>query len=631
MKEFLQQPTPVPPQVELPPDFPDIPAEVIERFPSAVDWQRRLDEFWTRTQQAIQQAQDQTARQVNANVVYTVDTFRINVNGVPTPMFTLDSTGIKLGDVLVVSTAGRKVFIGAGAYEDADTPFYVDTLGFFSLGDSLTWNPDTDTLTVNGIINATSGTIGGFDIGADYIRDTANSFGLASTVTGGDDVRFWAGDTFANRATAPFRIYESGVITVGQGASYQYNNVRMISGITALDNFFFGPSGNFTMSGSGNFAAGNGAFIDNTIGDANTAVGSNVLANNTTGSANIAIGGDCMAANTTGFGNTAFGLFALTANERGGYNVAIGADAMLNNVDGSSNVAIGYAALNSLNPGNIHSYNVAVGINCGQGITTGVNNTIIGARVTGLSGTLSNNIILAIGDGTIKARYNSTWTLSDGLDVTGALSADSLDSTPIGAISPSTGAFTTLSATGQISTTATGAVFSTGALTGSAKYASFANTAGTAEFGILASGHGYAGTTSADDFDIYVNGSTVGAFSSTGLAVTGTLSATGVITAGNGAASTNAALIIDGASTNNFGAILFFRRAGVTSWRIGHTSAISGGASSDLAVYDETSGAVRSTFSTTGLSITGGLTVSGLAGVGTRNVVVDAAGVMSAP
>jgi len=56
-------------------------------------------------------------------------------------------------------------------------------------------------------------TIGDFRLGADYLRDAANSFGLASTVTAGDDVRFWAGDTFANRATAPFRLTEAGVLT----------------------------------------------------------------------------------------------------------------------------------------------------------------------------------------------------------------------------------------------------------------------------------------------------------------------------------------------------------------------------------------------------------------------------------
>lgn len=66
---------------------------------------------------------------------------------------------------------------------------------------------------LSGSIAATSGTIGGFDIGSDYVRDAADSFGIASTVTGGDDVRFWAGDTYANRASADFRVTEAGAVT----------------------------------------------------------------------------------------------------------------------------------------------------------------------------------------------------------------------------------------------------------------------------------------------------------------------------------------------------------------------------------------------------------------------------------
>lgn len=83
---------------------------------------------------------------------------------------------------------------------------------------------------VTGNITVTTGTIGGFEIGADYIRDAANSFGLASTVTGGDDVRFWAGTTFANRTAAPFTVTESGVMTAkdvylgGTQIQYRINN-----------------------------------------------------------------------------------------------------------------------------------------------------------------------------------------------------------------------------------------------------------------------------------------------------------------------------------------------------------------------------------------------------------------------
>jgi ribosomal protein S19 len=66
---------------------------------------------------------------------------------------------------------------------------------------------------ITGGIIANTGTIGGFNIGVDYMRDIANSMGLASTVTGGDDVRFWSGSTFASRATAPFRVTEAGAVT----------------------------------------------------------------------------------------------------------------------------------------------------------------------------------------------------------------------------------------------------------------------------------------------------------------------------------------------------------------------------------------------------------------------------------
>lgn len=233
-----QQPSPVAPQVELPAEFPDIPAEVLERFPSARQWQRDLDEFWTRTKQSIQTAQTQAANYANARVVYSVDTFLIYAkNGIPEPMFALDSTGVKLGDVLVINTPGRKMYIGEGVYADDGTPFYVDTLGFFSLGSSLTWNPETDTLDITGVINATSGTIGGFEIGSDYIRDSNNSFGLASTVTGGDDVRFWAGDTFANRATAPFRVTEDGLIFANNTSFVNVVNTGTLRLIAASSGF----------------------------------------------------------------------------------------------------------------------------------------------------------------------------------------------------------------------------------------------------------------------------------------------------------------------------------------------------------------------------------------------------------
>jgi hypothetical protein len=85
----------------------------------------------------------------------------------------------------------------------------------------------------------TGGTIGGWTIGADYLRDAANSFGFASTVSGSDDVRLWVGDTFANRATAPFRIFESGAAVIG-GFSIASNFIRDIGNSFGLSSIVTG-------------------------------------------------------------------------------------------------------------------------------------------------------------------------------------------------------------------------------------------------------------------------------------------------------------------------------------------------------------------------------------------------------
>lgn len=81
--------------------------------------------------------------------------------------------------------------------------YHPSTLTYrFSLGDSsgnkLLW--DGSTLSITGTITATTGTIGGFDIGTNYIRDTANTFGLSSNVvsvspdTIGSLIGWWKAD-----------------------------------------------------------------------------------------------------------------------------------------------------------------------------------------------------------------------------------------------------------------------------------------------------------------------------------------------------------------------------------------------------------------------------------------------------
>lgn len=122
------------------------------------------------------------------------------------------------GDIVSqIEQAAGVIFNGKTDFTNTDAGYRLgtdisDELVKFYIGNSTNYlNWDGTTLTIAGAISVTvGGTIGGFDIGSDYIRDAADSFGLASTVSGGNDVRFWAGATFSNRATAPARIYEDG-------------------------------------------------------------------------------------------------------------------------------------------------------------------------------------------------------------------------------------------------------------------------------------------------------------------------------------------------------------------------------------------------------------------------------------
>ena len=112
-----------------------------------------------------------------------------------------------MGDVWI------DTFIASKNWKPKKFGFYID---------GATGYAEFQNVYVVGNINASIGNIGGFVIGYDYIRDLADSFGLASTVTGGNDIRFWAGTTFENRYLVypnpdapPFAVYEDGTAHIG--------------------------------------------------------------------------------------------------------------------------------------------------------------------------------------------------------------------------------------------------------------------------------------------------------------------------------------------------------------------------------------------------------------------------------
>jgi hypothetical protein len=228
-----------------------------------------------------------TSNMIQANAVTASKISVTSLSAINADMGTITAGNITL------NTSGY-IRGGQTAY-DTGTGFFLGYSGAaykFSIGNGSTqkllW--DGTSLTITGSLSATTGAIGGFDIGADYIRDAANSMGLASTVTGGDDVRFWAGAAFASRSTAPFRVTEAGAmvassatitgaLTTSSGSSI---STTYLSGVVAQANLNVANSGwtqtsAFSVTnatkvswGSGTFTASNGASYSISAGDTGT-------------------------------------------------------------------------------------------------------------------------------------------------------------------------------------------------------------------------------------------------------------------------------------------------------------------------------------------------------------------------
>ena len=118
-------------------------------------------------------------------------------------------------------------------------------------------------------------------------------------------------------------------VTVGKGASSVANNT--VVGVTALDH---------NTTGQQNVAIGINALTTATTANNQTAVGYQAL-RLSTASDNTAVGSTALQTNSTGSGNTAMGFQALTANSTGDSNTAIGRHALITNSTGSNLTALG--------------------------------------------------------------------------------------------------------------------------------------------------------------------------------------------------------------------------------------------------------------------------------------------------
>lgn len=158
------------------------------------------------------------------------------------------------GSVLItntISTSSTSAPSTAGLYMSSQYMGYwngsawktcMNNLGDLFLGDiaggnvGLSWTQATGALAVRGVIYANSGLIGSWNINATYLaRDTgtaATSCGMAP-----EDYPVYAGATYANRATAPFRVTTAGVATM-TNATIQTNTTGQYIKIDSSNNTF---------------------------------------------------------------------------------------------------------------------------------------------------------------------------------------------------------------------------------------------------------------------------------------------------------------------------------------------------------------------------------------------------------
>lgn len=221
----------------------------------------------------------------------TIGGFSITSNTITATNLTFTSGGSNVANVLVgtgstaaglnSAASGTDIAIWAGSNYAGITgaPFRVTAGGAVSAsnmtitGGSLTIGANfsvtssgvltASSATISGSITATSGQIGGFTIGSTTVSatnliltsgaaNTANiQVGTGSNLAGmnsansGTDITFWAGDTFANRATAPFNVQANGNLTVSgsgstiTGATLQTasSGQRVIIGTSTLGGF----------------------------------------------------------------------------------------------------------------------------------------------------------------------------------------------------------------------------------------------------------------------------------------------------------------------------------------------------------------------------------------------------------
>lgn len=196
--------------------------------------------------------------------------------------------------------------------------------------------------------------------------------------------------TFTGNVSSLIAVYAPYDTGAGEGYYFSDGTPALREIGIARANYFFGNSGNSTMSGIANTGGGQASLTSLTSGNQNTGMGNGALAFLTSGGGNCAYGYFSMFSQSTGTLNSAFGWASLQGTGDFSHCTAFGAQALLNN-SGDNNTAVGRLALTTNTTG---TENTAIGISSLSGVTTGVRNVGVGSGAGAGITTGANNVAI---------------------------------------------------------------------------------------------------------------------------------------------------------------------------------------------------------------------------------------------
>jgi hypothetical protein len=176
------------------------------------------------------------------------------------------------GSIGGISMQSGKLFTGTGIFNNNNTGFYLDNASYFSLGNKLSW--DGITLSVSGTLNATDGNIGGFAITRNAI--TGSAFYLSGSAANNGTSFFLSSSRFNIKGngdvTGSQVLFTGGRIggfTISSDTLSNSTNF-FISGAAANNGTsFFISSSRFNIKGNGNITGSQVLFTGGKIGGFN--------------------------------------------------------------------------------------------------------------------------------------------------------------------------------------------------------------------------------------------------------------------------------------------------------------------------------------------------------------------------